>query len=120
MLTSLSEQSTPPALSTASVLIRPPRKPNSTRPSWVKPKLPPSPTTLACNSLPLIRNESFALSPTSRWLSFELLTYVPIPPFHNKSTFIFKMACIRSIGDMVCFCVPSILLICGVNLIDFT
>ena len=47
MLTSWSEVSTPAELSMASVLIRPPARAYSIRPSWVKPRLPPSPTTLA-------------------------------------------------------------------------
>ena len=45
MLTSWSEQSTPAELSIASVLMRPPASANSTRPRWVNPRLPPSPTT---------------------------------------------------------------------------
>ena len=39
--------------------------------SWVKPRLPPSPTILARRSLPLTRSASLALSPTcalSRWM----------------------------------------------------
>ena len=47
MLTSWSEQLTPATLSIASVLIRPPASAYSIRPRWVKPRLPPSPTTLA-------------------------------------------------------------------------
>lgn len=47
MLTSWSEQSTPAELSSASVLIRPPDRSNSTRPNAVTPRLPPSPMTLA-------------------------------------------------------------------------
>ncbi len=47
MLTSWSEQFTPPALSIASVLIRPPMAANSIRPRCVQPRLPPSPTTRA-------------------------------------------------------------------------
>ncbi|MNN05254.1 hypothetical protein D3C81_1180080 [compost metagenome] len=74
MLTSWSEQSTPPALSMKSVLVAPPFKPNSTRPSWVMPRLPPSPTTLQRSSLPLTRRASLALSPTSAWLSLLALT----------------------------------------------
>ena len=37
----------------------------STRPRCVKPRLPPSPTTLARTSLPLTRTASLARSPTS-------------------------------------------------------
>ncbi len=73
MLTSWSEQLTPPALSMKSVLQAPPRRQYSTRPSWVMPRLPPSPITLARTSLPLTRKPSLALSPTSAWLSLEAL-----------------------------------------------
>ena len=45
MLTSWSELSTPAELSMASVLMRPPASAYSMRPRWVKPRLPPSPTT---------------------------------------------------------------------------
>ena len=44
MFTSWSLVSTPALLSIASVLMRPPPSAYSTRPSWVKPRLPPSPT----------------------------------------------------------------------------
>src|SRR5205814_6647097 len=54
---------------TASVLIRPPRKANSTRAAWVKPKLPPSPTTLQRNSVASTRMPSLVLSPTSALVS---------------------------------------------------
>ncbi|SKV10607.1 Uncharacterised protein [Mycobacteroides abscessus subsp. abscessus] len=47
MLTSWSEQSTPAELSSASVLTRPPFNSNSMRPRDVRPRLPPSPITLA-------------------------------------------------------------------------
>ncbi len=74
MFTSWSEVSTPAELSMASVLIRPPARANSTRPRWVKPRLPPSPTTRARNWLPSARSASLALSPASRWDSVEALT----------------------------------------------
>ena len=45
MLTSWSEVSTPAELSMASVLSSPPRCAASIRPRWVRPRLPPSPTT---------------------------------------------------------------------------
>ena len=56
MLTSWSEVSTPAELSMKSVLIRPPSPPRprraySMRPSWVRPRLPPSPTQLAAQLL---------------------------------------------------------------------
>ncbi|MCY1420104.1 hypothetical protein D9M71_357160 [compost metagenome] len=69
MLTSWSEQSTPPALSMKSVLQAPPLRPNSTRASWVMPRLPPSPTTFTRSSRPSTRRPSLALSPTSAWVS---------------------------------------------------
>ena len=55
MLTSWSEQSTPAELSIASVLMRPPADAYSMRPSWVRPRLPPSPTTRARSSRPSTR-----------------------------------------------------------------
>ena len=64
-LTSWSEQSTPPELSIASVLIRPPCIAYSIRPRWVRPRLPPSPTTFARSSRPSTRTASFVRSPTS-------------------------------------------------------
>ncbi len=74
MLTSWSEQSTPPELSMASVLIRPPARANSIRPRWVKPRLPPSPTTRARSSVASMRTASLALSPTSACVSVEAFT----------------------------------------------
>ena len=65
MLTSWSEQSTPAELSMASVKMLPPACANSTRPSWVSPRLPPSATTLHRKSAPFTRIASFARSPTS-------------------------------------------------------
>ena len=53
MLTSWSEVSTPAELSMKSVLIRPPAAAPaaySIRPSWVRPRLPPSPTHRARSS----------------------------------------------------------------------
>ena len=69
MLTSWSEQFTPPALSIASVLIFPPFNANSIRPRCVQPRLPPSPTTRARRSRPFTRTASLALSPTSACVS---------------------------------------------------
>ena len=65
MFTSWSEVSTPALLSIASVLMRPPASAYSTRPSWVNPRLPPSPTLRQRSSAPSTRTASFALSPTS-------------------------------------------------------
>ncbi len=63
MFTSWSEVSTPAELSMASVLMRTPAREASTRPSWVNPRLPPSPTTRTRRSAPLMRIASLALSP---------------------------------------------------------
>ena len=62
-----------------SVFIRPPDPPApwraySTRPSWVKPRLPPSPMHLARRSSPLTRIASLALSPASALVSSDDLT----------------------------------------------
>ncbi len=98
MFTSWSEVSTPALLSIASVLILPPCMANSIRPSWVRPRLPPSPTTLTRRSLPSTRMASFALSPTSAFDSTDAFTYVPMPPFHSRSTGEWRIAFIRSAG----------------------
>ena len=74
MLTSWSDVSTPAELSIASVLSRTPWRAASTRPSWVMPRLPPSPTTLQRRSEPLMRMRSLALSPTSALVSVCALT----------------------------------------------
>ena len=74
MLTSWSLQSTPAELSIASVLIFPPLRANSIRPRCVRPRLPPSPTTLTRSSLASARIASFALSPASPWVSSLALT----------------------------------------------
>ena len=57
-----------------SVLIRPPQLAYSIRPSWVRPRLPPSPTHLARSCAPLTRSPSLALSPTWALLSAVALT----------------------------------------------
>ena len=74
MFTSRSEDSTPPELSIASVFTRIPFSAASMRPSWVAPRLPPSPITLTRRSSPLTRMASLALSPTSWWVSEEAFT----------------------------------------------
>ena len=61
-------------LSMKSVLMRPPCFAYSTRPRWVKPRFPPSPTMRARTWLPLTRTGSFARSPTSVWPSPSALT----------------------------------------------
>ncbi len=98
MFTSWSEVSTPALLSMASVLIRPPCSANSIRPSWVRPRLPPSPTTWTRRSLPSTRMASLPLSPTSALDSVDALTYVPMPPFHSRSTGELRTALISSAG----------------------
>ena len=98
MFTSWSEVSTPALLSMASVLILPPCCANSIRPSWVSPRLPPSPTTLTRRSAPSTRIASLALSPTSACVSVDAFTYVPMPPFHSRSTCAWRIAFIRSAG----------------------
>ncbi len=98
MFTSWSEVSTPALLSMASVLSRPPCSANSIRPSWVMPRLPPSPTTSTRRSLPFTRMWSLPLSPTSALDSVDALTYVPMPPFHSRSTGALRIAFIRSGG----------------------
>ena len=84
MLTSWSEALTPAALSIASVSMRPgragfpffgpPPRAYSIRARWVKPRLPPSPTTLQQRLLASTLSASLALSPTSDWDSVEALT----------------------------------------------
>ncbi len=74
MLTSWSEQSTPPELSTKSVFIRPPRSENSMRPSCEQPRLPPSPMTLQRRSRPSTRTASLVRSPTAELASHEAFT----------------------------------------------
>ena len=101
MLTSWSLVSTPAELSMASVFSRTPLSAASMRPSWVRPRLPPSPTTLQRNCAPVTRIASLALSPTSALLSDSARTYVPMPPFHSRSTGACRIACSRSLGVML-------------------
>ena len=65
MLTSWSEVSTPAELSMKSVFIRPPPSEYSILAAWVKPRLPPSPTTRARSRVASIRTASLDRSPTS-------------------------------------------------------
>ena len=65
MLTSWSEVSTPAELSMKSVFISPPPSEYSIRAAWVKPRLPPSPTTRARSRVALIRTALLDRSPTS-------------------------------------------------------
>ena len=121
MFTSWSEVSTPALLSIASVLTRPPFNANSIRPSWVSPRLPPSPTTFTRRSWPSTRIESLALSPTSASFSVDALTYVPMPPFHSRSTGALRMARISSAGVILVAVdsMPSAAFTCGVTGTDF-
>ena len=67
MLTSWSEVSTPAELSMKSVFTSPPPREYSIRAAWVRPRLPPSPTTRACSRGASIRTASLDRSPTSAW-----------------------------------------------------
>ena len=100
MFTSWSEVSTPAELSMKSVLSSTPCCAASMRPSWVRPRLPPSPTTLQRRSRPSTRRPLLARSPTSACVSLLAFTYVPMPPFHSRSTGAFRMALISSLGVM--------------------
>ena len=112
MLTSLSEQSTPAELSMKSGLSRPPLppapwRPNSIRPAWVQPRLPPSPITRARTSRPSTRMVSLAWSPTAAFASPVAFTYVPMPPNHNRSTGAARIARISASGSAVSAVSPS-------------
>ncbi|KAG0731201.1 hypothetical protein G6F23_015542 [Rhizopus arrhizus] len=73
MLTSWSEVSTPAELSMKSVLSSTPAWAASMRPSWVMPRLPPSPTTLQRSSPPFPRRALLARSPPSLCCSLAAL-----------------------------------------------
>ena len=119
MLTSWSEQLTPPALSIASVLTRPPASANSIRPRCVKPRLPPSPTTRQRSCAASTRTASLALSPTSAWVSDDAFTYVPMPPFQSRSTGARSSAAISSFGASCSASTSSAARTCGDSGIDF-
>ncbi len=74
MFTSWSEVSTPAELSMKSVLTSPPASAYSILASWVRPRLPPSPTTLARSCEASILTASLDLSPTSACDWFEAFT----------------------------------------------
>ena len=74
MLTSWSEVSTPAELSMKSVLTSPPASAYSILAAWVRPRLPPSATTLARNWAASIRTASLARSPASAWVWLLALT----------------------------------------------
>ena len=99
MLTSWSEVSTPAELSMKSVLTSPPPSAYSMRAAWVSPRLPPSATTRARSSVASIRTASLDRSPASACVSCDAFTYVPMPPFHSRSTGAFRIAEISSSGD---------------------
>ena len=99
MLTSWSLVSTPAELSMKSVLIRPPPREYSTRAAWVQPRLPPSPAQRARTCVASIRTASFVRSPASDCDSDDAFTYVPMPPFHRRSTGACRIAWMYSAGD---------------------
>ena len=74
MLTSWSEVSTPAELSMKSVFTSPPPSEYSIRAAWVRPRLPPSPTTRARSRGASIRTASLDRSPTSAWDSWLAFT----------------------------------------------
>ena len=74
MLTSWSDMLTPPELSTASVLIKPPFAQYSMRARWVSPRLPPSATTRARRSAAATRTRSLARSAIVSVSSSDALT----------------------------------------------
>src|SRR6266540_3394105 len=119
MLTSWSDVSTPAELSIASVLMSPPAHAYSMRPSCVRPRLPPSATTLQRSSRPSTRIASFARSPTCACVSFELLTYVPMPPLYSRSTFALRIALRSSCGGSDSASMPSAARACGDSGTDF-
>ena len=118
MLTSWSELLTPATLSIASVLILPPASAYSIRARCVNPRLPPSPTTLQRSSSPSMRTASLALSPASPFASLEAFTYVPMPPFHSRSTGARSIAWISSLGESISSSMSSASRTCGDSLID--
>ena len=122
MLTSWSEVSTPAELSMKSVLTRPPASAYSTLASWVRPRLPPSPMTLARTSDASTRTASLDRSPTSAFDWFDAFTYVPMPPFHSRSTGADRIAEIRLSGDIAVSVSgsPSTARTWGVSWIDLT
>ena len=74
MLTSWSEVSTPAELSMKSVLTSPPAIAYSILADWVRPRLPPSATTLARNWSASTLTASLARSPASAWVWLLALT----------------------------------------------
>ncbi|MNF15050.1 hypothetical protein D3C80_2174880 [compost metagenome] len=54
-----------------------------------------------------------ALSPTSAWLSLLALTYVPIPPFHSRSTGALSKAFSSSVGVSLSASMSKRSFICG-------
>ena len=105
MFTSWSEVSTPAELSMKSVLTRPPPSAYSILASWVSPRFPPSPITLARTCEASTRTASLVRSPASAWTWLEALTYVPMPPFQSRSTGAARIAEISWSGESAA--VPS-------------
>ena len=66
-----------------------------------------------------MRIASLALSPASASVSLAAFTYVPMPPFHSRSTGAWRIAFISSAGVMLVTdsSMPSAFFSCGVSLI---
>ena len=69
------------------------------RPRWVIPRFPPSPTTFTAQLAAVDADGVVGLvPPTSALLSAVALMYVPMPPFHSRSTGAARMLRISSAG----------------------
>ena len=86
MLTSWSEVSTPAELSIESVLIRPPAARVLDPAELGEPEVAALADAAHAQVVAVDRIASLALSPTSAWVSVLAFTYVPMPPFQNRST----------------------------------
>ena len=98
----------------------PPPRAYSIRPAWVTARFAPSPTTRARRSRPSTRTASFARSPTCACDSSLAFTYVPMPPFHSRSTGSFRIALTTSLGVAVSAARPSSAFACGVSFSDLS
>ena len=96
-----------------SALMRPPPAANSIRARWVRPRLPPSPTTRQRRSDASTRIASLERSWASASVSDEALTTVPMPPFHSRSTGARRIARITSVGASASSSTPSAARTCG-------
>ena len=83
------------------------RAANSIRARWVKPRLPPSPTTRQRTSSASTRIASLERSSASASLSVDALTTVPIPPFQSRSTGARRIARMTSVGASASSSMPS-------------